>query len=64
MQALGCSVADFVRVDGHGLHATGLRAYRLQASPVRCGATMRTVVPRGTSYCGVSDMTARGRASF
>ncbi len=57
VQALGCSVADFVHVDGGmGSMQQELRAYRRQGQPcVRCGATMlRTVIAgRGTSYCPV-----------
>lgn len=55
VRALGCSVSDFLHVDGgRGSMQEGLRAYRRQGlACTRCGATMeRTIIAgRGTGYC-------------
>lgn len=55
VRALGCSISDFVHVDGRfGSMQQDLRAYRRQgAICVRCGATMQRAViaGRGTGYC-------------
>lgn len=57
VKALGCSVSDFVHVDGRlGSMQENLRAYRRQGCPcTRCGALMQRAViaGRGSGYCPV-----------